>query len=158
MSKEIKLTKYVVLLIGLSLSLGLFSIPTLARERTVISVKTETEYETIGLEFEYETNYKLSISGGVGLTITEAGSKGSIDLGLRYYLQEGDKRFYLRITGITRFDYDNTINFRAGLGVGYATDFDNKRASTEIGFLIGSENGILVVKPSVGILIGITSK
>jgi hypothetical protein len=42
------------------------------------------------------------------------------------------------------------------LGVGYTTNFDDKRASIEIGFLIGGSNSSLEVKPSLGISVGIS--
>ena len=73
-------------LIMLVLFLTLVVTPALSRENYRVNARLDTGEENLGVEFEYDLNYWLSISGGLGLTVLDTGNKGMVSLGFRYYL------------------------------------------------------------------------
>lgn len=142
------------ILLGLFLFLSLASTPVSARDSFRINARLDTEEENVGLELDYDISYRLSLSVGLGLTVLDAGSRGTACLGLRYYLYGDGSRFYLKLRGLTRF-YDDSFRFRVGVGFGYTTYISGNRGALELELLIGSMGGVLEIKPSIGISIGI---
>ncbi|HOL55157.1 MAG TPA: hypothetical protein PK699_04575 [bacterium] len=142
-------------LIMLVLFLTLVVTPALSRENSRVNVRLDTGEENLGLEFEYDLNYWLSISGGLGLTVLDTGNKGMVSLGFRYYLYEPGSRLYLKFRGLAGFD-ESIVRFRAGFGFGYATYIGDDRSNIELELLVGNTCGVLEIKPSIGISIGIS--
>jgi len=137
------------------LSLMLLSNTALARERFRINVRADVEEENVGVEFKYNLSYKLYIDGGLGIDVTGPINRGRISIGFRYYLQDPDEKLYLRIRGITNFEDATITRFRVGLGVGYTAYVSRNRSSVELGVIIGSNNGTLEIKPSLGVSVSV---
>lgn len=138
----------------LILSLTLASTSVLARDSFRVNARLDTEEENVGLELDYDLNYRLSFSLGLSLALSDIGSVGIAHLGLRYYLYGDSSRFYLKFRGLTRF-YDDSVRFRVGVGVGYMTYISGNRGALELELLIGSVSGVLEIKPSIGVSVGI---
>lgn len=141
-------------LILLILSLTLTATSVSARDRFRVNARLDTEEENVGLELDYDLSYRLSFSIGLSLTLLDTGSRGTVCLGFRYYLYGDGSRFYLKLRGLTNF-YNDSFRFRVGVGVGYTTYIIGNRGALELEFLIGSVSGVLEIKPSIGISVGI---
>lgn len=152
MFRGLRFTGLIILvLIFLSSS---FTSPAFARERFRLNARLDTGEENASVEFEYDLNYRVSISGGLGITILDTGNSGTASLGFRYYLSEPGHRLYLKVRGLTKF-YDSYIRFRIGFGFGYTAYVSGNRGSIELELLVGSISGTLEIKPSIGISVGI---